>query len=784
MATAPPGGGLRPRAGAQPASPPGPDTRDAAGRPVPLGRRLAAGGEGAVYELAGRPDQCAKVYHAPALTAERRAKLEAMLSRVPRDPTAHRGHPSLAWPQELLFTGGTFCGFAMPLVPPGARTALAFLQPEDRARSYPEFHFRYLLTAGRNLASAVAALHQVGACVGDLNESNVMITPSALVTLIDCDSFQVGRHRCPVGKAEYLAPELLGRPLGQVARTPETDAFALAVLLFQLLMQGFHPFSGRWLGSGDPPDVGRRMQAGMYAYSGRPDIAPPPAAPGLTVLPRAVREAMDRAFGPGITESARRPSAREWVGLLEEAAHGLRACRLRPAQHHYPRHLRTCPWCALAERGHDYFPEAVGDQVALPAARAAAPSPAPVATAPPPRTAAAPRILVEPAHLAFAGVVRGSPARTAAVTVRNVGKADFRGRVVIDPPGAAVSVQPSELYLSPYHGENEQRVTVRIDPGKLWWGQRRSHTVRITDGDHLAGLRVVVAAAEEAVAAATVRRTAVWGAGGAACLAAAAAIAARHWGPVATVAAWLEQGIFAPGAPLRALALWAWCGVVIGCLPAVLRRGRRLWGLSLATLGAVALLPPGDAWAARAGASFWAFTLAWVPIAAVAARAIGLGLRRRLNGWVALRGAGLLTMALLAAGLAVAGPVATAAVGEAALHLPPGALQVLASVPPPVAAMGLEGLPAGVPADAVVIRLPGRGPWTATADGPATATLLPPGTRYWPGSADTPLPAHTPAALGGTWRYAVLTAPRPTEVAIAGMRLPVYPGRPVVLRHG
>ena len=50
--------------------------------------------------------------------------------------------------------------------------------------------------------------------MGDLNESNVLVTPTALVAVIDCDSFQVqavrgGRvvtYPCPVGKLAIRKP--------------------------------------------------------------------------------------------------------------------------------------------------------------------------------------------------------------------------------------------------------------------------------------------------------------------------------------------------------------------------------------------------------------------------------------------------------------------------------------------------------------------------------------------------------------------------------------------------
>ena len=96
--------------------------------------------------------------------------------------------------------------------------------------------------------------------VGDLNESNVLVTENARISLIDIDSFQVRiptagnvvTYRSLVGKPEYTPPELQGVNFRSVDRSYEHDRFALGVLIFQLLMEGNHPFSVRWQGRGDP----------------------------------------------------------------------------------------------------------------------------------------------------------------------------------------------------------------------------------------------------------------------------------------------------------------------------------------------------------------------------------------------------------------------------------------------------------------------------------------------------------------------------------------------------
>jgi DNA-binding helix-hairpin-helix protein with protein kinase domain len=52
-----------------------------------------------------------------------------------------------------------------------------------------------------------------------------------------------------------------------VTRTPNHDNFGLAVLIFQLLCMGRHPFAGRFLGTGDPPSIPEAIARSRYAYS-------------------------------------------------------------------------------------------------------------------------------------------------------------------------------------------------------------------------------------------------------------------------------------------------------------------------------------------------------------------------------------------------------------------------------------------------------------------------------------------------------------------------------------
>jgi len=323
---------------------------DRNGNRIPLGREVGRGGEATVYRLPGRPDMAAKVFDRQAPSRDE-GKLAWMVSHPPENPPDAHGHVSIAWPQELLYDERRrFVGYLLPYVR-NAVSLLHVINPRLRARTLPDFDWRYLHRAARNLSAAVDAVHARGYVIGDVHDGNVLVTPGALVTLIDDDSFQVwtgdGRlYPCPVGRAEYTPPELQGRSFARVARTVEHDRFGLGVLIFQLLMGGSHPFRARWLGSGDPLPLEERIRRGCFPYRGTPPcpVAPPGNAPNLDVLHPSVGDLTRRCFADGHGDPGLRPTAAEWNRALVEAEQGLVLC---PQGHYRAAHVEKCPRCAL-----------------------------------------------------------------------------------------------------------------------------------------------------------------------------------------------------------------------------------------------------------------------------------------------------------------------------------------------------------------------------------------------------------------------------------------------------
>lgn len=326
---------------------------------------LGAGGEARIYAVPQDESLVAKIWHKP--TPERTRKLRVMVANPPTDPMAAQHHSAIAWPLDLLHPVGRpqlLAGFLMPRVVK-MRPVGEFTSPKLRRTQCPLFNYFYLHRTARNLAIAIRALHERGYVIGDLNESNVLAAETALVTMVDTDSFQVWdaeagvMYRCRVGKPDYTPPELQGKSFAQINREPAHDLFGLGVLIYQLLMEGTHPFAGVYTGRGEPPLLEQRIASGHFPHAGDPRIpyAPKPTAPAFEILFPGLRDLFQRCFQDGHFRPSLRPEPQSWQYLLEEAESHLVTC-WGNNQHIYGDHLEKCPWCARTQLlgGRDPFP--------------------------------------------------------------------------------------------------------------------------------------------------------------------------------------------------------------------------------------------------------------------------------------------------------------------------------------------------------------------------------------------------------------------------------------------
>jgi DNA-binding helix-hairpin-helix protein with protein kinase domain len=327
---------------------------DERGAPVRLEPALAAGGEGSVHPVVGAPALLAKVYKRPP-SKQTVAKLRAMLAAGTPEVRAIS-----AWPSGLLSQNGSVVGFLMQRLDK-CESVQHLYNPAQRLKFFPKASWRFVVAAARNVAGAFDEVHKTGCLIGDVNQSNLLVDQGALVRLIDCDSFQVpgpGQpYLCEVGVAHYTPPELQGQRLSSVVRTPNHDRFGLAVLIFQFLFVGRHPYAGVYLGAGD-----LAFEDGIrdfrFAYGPRAQavqMAAPPFTPNLADLPPVFTTLFCRAFERGSEAPNARPAAIEWYRALNGLSSQTHACAADPG-HEYWKGVRGCVWCRLASgNGPDYF---------------------------------------------------------------------------------------------------------------------------------------------------------------------------------------------------------------------------------------------------------------------------------------------------------------------------------------------------------------------------------------------------------------------------------------------
>ncbi len=313
------------------------------GRAVRLGATIGRGGEGTVYSLGNDSSYAAKIYQSPQLY-DREKKISTMVQAG-----LFRRTSFVAFPVSVVRDRrGSFLGFVMRLVK-NHRPLHDIYAPGSRKQHFPQADYRFLVHAASNVARAVASVHQTGCVIGDINHSSILISPQATVALVDADSFQVTHagqtFPCRVGVPEYTPPELQGKNLSQLIRSPNHDAFGLAVVIFQMLFMGRHPFSGS-VRRGETPQISEAIKQFRYVYAENRNVGmdQPPGTPAMSDFSQSLAMAFDSAFSD--RPQNQRPPASSWVQILETLEEQLTKCQVNTF-HFIPRDAGECAWCEM-----------------------------------------------------------------------------------------------------------------------------------------------------------------------------------------------------------------------------------------------------------------------------------------------------------------------------------------------------------------------------------------------------------------------------------------------------
>ena len=209
----------------------------ASGREYVLGEKVGEpGGEGTVYEIVNLPGRVAKIYDARHCTTRTREKIKLMVK-------SRLNYNGIRFPLEVLNTGrGEFTGFVMERAK-GRNLGELFIPQSEFEKEFPGWKKADLVKLCISILKRIRYLHDHDVLMGDINPNNIMFVSPDEVYFIDTDSFQYGAFPCRVGTEDYVAPELQGKDLAAVMRTQGNENFAVATLLFMILMNGKQPYA-------------------------------------------------------------------------------------------------------------------------------------------------------------------------------------------------------------------------------------------------------------------------------------------------------------------------------------------------------------------------------------------------------------------------------------------------------------------------------------------------------------------------------------------------------------
>ena len=331
---------------------------------------FAKGGEGAIYNVLNMPGMVAKIYHgfgdgtneklADASVDNREEKLLAMLENPPDKSQLEQ----IAWPKDVLFSAkGKFVGFIMQKLE--TSDELNIMYEYGMTAKYPTLVWKNKITIAKNLCVVVSSIHKANHVIGDFNPKNISVNAkTGKITMLDTDSYHITEKesifRCTVGMPEYLPAELQKKMKGvglAEAKLPtftkESDNFALAVHIFQLLMNGVHPFAialkpgAKSVSIAMPSDNIIKCKTAFFSKIRNRTI--PSFAPNIKILPRNILALFKRAFLEGHIDPKARPCAEEWFKALSKLEKTVKNCR-RISFHQHRKGFRKCPWCEADKR--------------------------------------------------------------------------------------------------------------------------------------------------------------------------------------------------------------------------------------------------------------------------------------------------------------------------------------------------------------------------------------------------------------------------------------------------
>ena len=209
--------------------------------PIKLESKVAAGGEGIIYTT--NTPYVAKIYKRENNTKRKYEKIKLMLSKKIECE-------GVCYPVAALYNSNKeFIGYMMPKAKGKELQKSIFIKPLF-LKNFPNWKKRDTVELCITILEKIKYLHDRNIVMGDINPTNILIVSPKEVYFVDTDSYQVEDFPCPVGTNNYTAPEIQRKHFSDFLRTMGNENFAVATLLFMIMLPGKPPYSQQ--GGEDP----------------------------------------------------------------------------------------------------------------------------------------------------------------------------------------------------------------------------------------------------------------------------------------------------------------------------------------------------------------------------------------------------------------------------------------------------------------------------------------------------------------------------------------------------